>query len=118
MNEFFSTLSWRDSALLELSVGRDDQGRIEEVRLRVRWPEGGEGTVRFRDCSHVGELEPAYVDERVLAADVEDGWAQTGVQEELSRQRTGHLPLHFYRFRTSARADAIEIYASRLEILA
>ncbi len=46
----FDALEWHDAALLDISVPRISPGHVDEVVLRIRWPDSVRQTLTFLDC--------------------------------------------------------------------
>ncbi len=46
----FDALDWHDAVLLDISVPRISPGYVDEVVLRIRWPDGVRQTLTFLDC--------------------------------------------------------------------
>ena len=48
--EKFSELPWHDSALLNIEIDRKTPGENDSIQLFVKWPDGDENVVIFKDC--------------------------------------------------------------------
>jgi hypothetical protein len=117
MNENFDTWPWHDATLLEMCVDRRNPGQRDEIRLRVRWPQGEEVTLLFTDCyamkanmnfgvvAEESISSAAVIDHDALLALIRERWKSLGVSLE-------HL--RCYRIQTASTSSEITIYANAL----
>lgn len=94
----------------ELFVNRRNAGELDEVRLRLAWPQGDEATLLFRDCyamsaeMNFGVIAEELISSASLVGDdaglisIRDRWKSLGVSLEM---------LRCYRLEASSTASVI-----------
>jgi len=115
----FEGLPWHDAVLQEIVVDRRNPGKVDGVLIRVAWPPGGAGTLRFSDCYALNAALNFGVvaDETIARAVIDDS------DPELSTLRARWKPLGVnldsvvcFRIETSSTGSLIRIYARQVEV--
>lgn len=115
----FEALPWHDAELREVLIDRRAPGKRDDVRVRVRWLDGGEATLLFRECHALKAAMNFGViaEERILSASMMDD--DTGLHSIRKRWNSLGVALdrlRCYRIETSSTASVLRIYAQQFDI--
>jgi hypothetical protein len=116
----FEALPWHDAALREIVIDRRNAGKVDEVLIRVTWPHGGAGALRFSDCYGMN----AALNFGIIAEETISGAAIDDSDADLLRLCACWKPLGVnldslvcFRVEISSTGSVIRIYAKRFEVL-
>lgn len=119
MNANFDLLPWHDAELLELTIDRRNAGECDEVQMHIRWPQGNENVLVFRDCyamtaeMNFGIIATERVGSATLVFDdpdldtIRSRWRPLGVSLD---------SLLCYRFEMSSTGSVIRVFSKRFSV--
>ncbi|MEP3245481.1 MAG: hypothetical protein ABJN40_01660 [Sneathiella sp.] len=120
MKTKFDSLQWHDAELLSISIDRSNAGNNDTVSIAVRWPDGSQNNVVFRDCylldavmnfgviAEESILEAICLDTGRRISEIKRNWEKLGVNLE---------GISCYRIVTNSTNSQIDIYAMSFILL-
>ncbi|WP_141733451.1 hypothetical protein [Oligoflexus tunisiensis] len=121
MESDFLELPWHDSVILNINIDRSNPGEVDELVLKVDWPEGNQSFLRFVKCYWIllqmnmgfNALESVLTADHMVESETLSEVKQ--VWKGMGRDLEG---LNHFIIETNTTAGKIEIICKQLEITA